>query len=361
MNDPITLVYHPGRVQQWLSAQHNIAGLSEVYPIFVEISLVGSCNHHCAFCYLDYASNKPVRLDAMLLQKRIEEMARLGVKAILFSGEGEPLLHRKIAGIVETANQHDIAVAFQSNAVNMDDEFIETVLPKTHEFVAAINAGTPGTYSKIHNTKPQDFNLVVGQLKKAIRFRQQTNANFKIGAQCVLLPNNANEMERLALVCRDDIGLDFLRVNAHWQNQKSLNRDFANIDYLPFLAVEKKLAKLGNDRFSINFSSTILQKARTESKKPYDRCHATPHFWAYIMADGSVYGCNQYLGDDRFKYGNINYDDFQSIWQSQRRQQAIDFMRENFSLDNCPVHCKMDAVNNYLETILRPNQSHGFL
>ena len=361
MTDSHNLPYHPGRVSQWLDAQSSSSALLEVYPVFVEMSLVGACNHRCTFCYSDHAGYKSVRLDAMLLQKRIEEMAALGVKAILFSGEGEPLLYRKIPEIVATAAKHHVAVAFNSNAVEMDDEFIHTVLPQSYEFTASVNAGTPGTYSKIHQTKPQDFNQVIKHLKQAVAFRQKSAARFKLGVQAVLLPNNANEMERLANICRDDIGLDYLRIVSHSQNKLSLQQEFINIDYMPFLSLEKKLAKLGNNQFTIEFSDKILRQARSPLSRCYSRCHATPFFWAYIMADGSVYGCNQYLGDDRFKYGNINFDDFQTIWTGSRRQQAMRFMLEAHSLSDCPSYCRMDDVNDYLDSLLQPRAAFGFI
>jgi cyclic pyranopterin phosphate synthase len=92
--DSHKLLFHPQRVAEWLDR-------GDVYPIYLEISPSGACNHRCVFCGLDYMGYKPVYLDSGLLRERLTEMGRLGVRSIMYAGEGEPLLHRDIAGIVE--------------------------------------------------------------------------------------------------------------------------------------------------------------------------------------------------------------------------------------------------------------------
>jgi len=45
--DSHKLIYHIPRVSDWLNDK-------VVYPIYMEISPVGSCNHRCIFCAYDY-------------------------------------------------------------------------------------------------------------------------------------------------------------------------------------------------------------------------------------------------------------------------------------------------------------------
>ena len=75
--------WHPDRVNQWLS------GSRKVYPIYVEISPVGSCNHRCTFCAVDYLGYEDVQLPPDLLMERLSEMGKLGVKSVMFAGEGD--------------------------------------------------------------------------------------------------------------------------------------------------------------------------------------------------------------------------------------------------------------------------------
>ena len=91
--DSHKLLYHVERVSDWLKGK-------STYPIYVEVSPAGSCNHRCVYCALDFMEYKPRFLDTAIFKKRLTEMGRLGVKSIMYAGEGEPLLHKGIAEII---------------------------------------------------------------------------------------------------------------------------------------------------------------------------------------------------------------------------------------------------------------------
>jgi radical SAM protein with 4Fe4S-binding SPASM domain len=92
----------------------------------------------------------------------------------------------------------------------------------------------------------------------------------------------------------------------------------------------------------------------------YERCLSLP-FWSYIDAGGNVWGCSIYLGDDRFKYGNIYEKTFKDIWEGEERQNSLRWAAETLDVTQCRVNCRMDEINRYLWDLKSPPEHVNFI
>lgn len=352
------LGFHPQRVAQWMDARGDWEQARSVYPIYVEISPVGACNHRCKFCAVDYIGYQPIRLDPEILQSRLTEMGRLGVRSVMFAGEGEPLLHKQISEIIETTAAAGMDCALTTNGTVVSDKLIERALPHITWIKASVNAGSAETYADVHRTKAKDFDSVIGNLKRLVDARNSRKLDCTLGAQMLLLPENRDEAETLAKICRDEIGLDYLVIKPYSQHLFSETREYAQIDYRGDLMLGQRLAALETDSFNIVFRSNTMRKHSAAGDTRYQQCHATPFFWAYIMATGEVYGCSAFLKDPRFAYGNINDSSFEAIWGSEARKQNFRSLSGNFDIGQCRKNCRMDEVNRYLNQLVAVPPPH---
>lgn len=354
--DSHKLIYHPVRTAQLLESGDDWQKAKKVYPLYMEISPIGACNHRCVFCAKDYIGYQANKLNVKLLKDRLPEMAKLGVKSVMFAGEGEPLLHKKMANIIQIAKEGGLDVALTTNATLMPPGFLEQGFPLLSWIKVSINAGTPQGYADIHQTNPEDFSKALFNMKEMVRLKHKHSLPCVIGAQALLLPENVHEMEQLAKLCRDEVGVDYLVIKPYSQHLFSGNKRYEKVDYGDYLKLGKDWTALSNQKFSVIFRDWTMKKYGDADR--YDRCYASPFLWAYIMADGTVSGCSSYLLDKRFEYGNINTNSFQEIWEGEGRKRGFHFIREKLNIAECRRNCRMDEVNRYLHTIHTASVPH---
>ncbi len=344
------LIYHPGRVADWLEGK-------DIYPLYVEISPYGGCNHRCIFCALDYLKYEPSHLDTKTLNSFLDEISAKGVKSIMFAGEGEPLLHKDISGLVMYAKSCGLDVSITTNGVLLSRDILNNILPRLSWLRISLNAGTKETYSSIHGTKAGDFDRVIRNIKEAVQIKKDKGFSCTIGIQFLLLNENCEEVTLLAEILKD-IGADYLTIKPYSQHPSSINRLKSYLDYERFLSLEEKLKNYATEHFTIIFRKKTMSKI--QEQRPYKKCLGLP-FWSYLTSKGDLYACSAFLGDNRFCYGNIYQDSFEKIWKGEKRREIMKMMETKWNIENCREVCRLDEINRYLWNLKNPPQHVNFI
>jgi radical SAM protein with 4Fe4S-binding SPASM domain len=285
-------------------------------------------------------------LDTEILKKRLVEMGHLGLKSVMFAGEGEPFLHKDIADIIKTTRQTaGIDIGVTSNGVLLKESLVNEILGLVDWIKISINGATPETYAKIHRCKPADLDLVIRNMTYANKIRRDNKYKSVLGMQLLLLPDNQHEVVPLAKLAKE-IGMDYLVIKPYSQHPQSRTHQYENIKYCDFALLAEELAQLKSSSFSVIFRMNAMQ-TWNESSRDYQHCLALP-FWSYLDAGGNIWGCSMYMGDDRFLYGNIYESSFQEIWEGEKRRKSLQLVEKELDATICRINCRMDKINKYL-------------
>jgi len=349
--DDHKLMYHVDRVSDWLAGKL-------IYPIYMEISPSGACNHRCSFCGLDFMEYQHRFLRTDKLKEALTDLGRLGLKSAMYSGEGEPLLHKDLGDIIRHTRQAGIEVAITTNGVLLKPSWAEKILSDTEWIKVSISGATPETYAQIHGTDKEDFNRVVQNMSAAVRLRDANKYRCVLGMQLLLLPENYKEATKLAALARD-IGMDYLVIKPYSQHPLSKTQKYRDISYHDYEYLADELQDYNSDKFNVIFRLKTMEKW-DQQEHDYDRCLALP-FWSYVDAGGNVWGCSVYMSDERFWYGNIYDSSFEDIWQGEKRIQSLRWVEQDLDVSRCRVNCRMDKINKYLNGFKAPPSHVNFI
>lgn len=349
--DSHKLIYHVPRVNDWLNGEIT-------YPIYMEISPSGACNHRCTYCALDFMEYQRRYLNTNILKERLSEMGDLGVKSMMFAGEGEPLLHKDIAEIIKHTKTSGIDVSITTNGVLMTEALADEVLADVEWIKVSINGATKGTYAEIHRSKPDDFETVIKNMTYAVKVRSENDYKCALGVQLLLLPENQHEVTLLAELARD-IGMDYLVIKPYSQHPLSKTDRYKSIKYSDYTDLAETLEKFNTSEFNVIFRMQTMEKW-DDAERNYTHCIALP-FWSYVDSGGNVWGCSVYLGDERFYYGNINKSSFQEIWEGERRLKSVGWVEQEYDASQCRINCRMDEINRYLWELKDPPAHVNFI
>jgi len=335
--DSHKLIYHVDRVKRWLDGEN-------IYPIYMEISPSGACNQRCSFCAFDYLKYKVQFIDTKKLLAFLSEAARLGVKSIMYAGEGEPLLHKDIKKIIIHTKKAGIDTALATNGALLDKNFAEACLESLTWLRVSLNAGTKKTFAKIHRCKQESFDVVIRNIATAVKIKRKNKFSCSIGVQFILLPENYKEIKRLAITLKR-IGADYLTIKPFIKHPSQKSTVYDELNYNDYLYLNEELQKLNSDKFEIYFRVHCMEKLN--AGRPYRKCLGLP-FFAEVTSDGNMYTCGPYLGNKRFCYGNIYRNSFKEIWNGEKRKQILKMVNNRLDVAKCMKSCRLDEINKYL-------------
>lgn len=327
------LLFNADKVTSWIRG-------ANVYPILVEFDLTNRCNHRCSFCTFRYIKDRST-LNFCTVLRTVDELAGK-VKAINWTGGGEPLLHKDFPVIAYRAKMRGIEQGLFTNGTLFTDEIIEAVLD-THTWVRfSIDAGTRKTYRELRGV--DNFNKVITNVKKMVALKKKKSSDCSIGIGFVITPKNYTEIPLFEKLI-DETGVDYGQlkpcINNYMESQIESSWWVNNV--LPLL--ENSCVK--NSKVVVNLYK--FNDLVSHMDRPYDSCYGH-QFCPCIGATGDVWLCTHMRDIQGFSLGNLHKHSFDEIWNSPNRQRVIN----RIDFNKCQFGCKNNEINKILYQLKHP-------
>lgn len=324
-------------------------------PKQVHLILSDLCNQDCHFCNYRMSAgftteqfgtvnedgsinHNPKR---MIPHAKVEELLRdfkeLGVKAVQFTGGGEPTVHPQHMQIFAYAQRLGLETSLVTNGVLLRDGW-EDIYPNMKWIRVSVDAGSPSTYAKVRRTKPEQYETALAHISAISTMLKAKNSDCVLGAGYVVTPENWQELSQ---------GVGFLEVaGAHNVRVTAMfSKDFD----APYKGMTRAIASCIEEARLVHPGIQVIDmfsrriSDMRQHAPDYDLC-GYQHFTTYIGADLKVYRCCTTAYTKHGEIGDLKAQSYKEWFASQQKQDSM----KNFSARSCQI-CQFNEQNRVIE------------
>jgi MoaA/NifB/PqqE/SkfB family radical SAM enzyme len=311
----------------WL--RRNYTRMPRSGPKLVQLGITEACNYHCLMCPFhnpavdgQHKESEMPRMSYEMIARLLADLKRMGTQAIDICGSGEPLTHPDAIDIIALARRRGFKVTLATNAALLTEErahrLVDVGLRRMH---VSVNAGTSETYLKMHpGTQPGAFETIINRLREMADYADASGQrHVEVEYSAVLTRINMAEIVKMVESAH--------HARANWLMLILMGPVEGQPDLPPRpedwpairaeIATAKELAKeyqIDTNLWELEITGTA---AGARSVYEHIPCYIG-HEFALILGGGLVkFCCHCYR-----RVGDLNKDDFPTIWKSERYQQA---------------------------------------
>lgn len=316
-------------------------------PIHVRIKPTNKCNHRCRYCAYrepDLQLGQDMReADSIPKEKMLEiahDLVNLGVKAVTYSGGGEPLIYPYLLEASQILHDGGVKLATLTNGSALHGERAEFFAHNATWLRVSMDGWDDDSYRQYRGVSNKEFTKIMNNLE-----------NFsKIGGKCVLsisyIVDNMNWQHIPEMLRKyKNVGIASVKISACIiSNDAKINNDyhkphFAKVEKI----IEQCTAELADENFEIVNAWHTLDN---RFKKTYSWCPFSQMLFV-IGADQRIYPCQDKAYNNQAILGDLHEQSLAQFIQNGKEN----FFKLNPSLD-CNHHCVANQKNNFLQEYL---------
>lgn len=343
---PYKAVHHQDRLDQMRQGQ-------QPNPLHVQIVVTNRCNHNCELCAYRSKSYNSSQLfdihDEIPYEKVLEILdscAAIDVKALQFTGGGEPLMHPRIDDIFGHVLESGMDFCLVSNGTLMTDRMKE-MLSLAAWVRISMEAATPETYSRYRKAPKEHFDVAcrnIGDLAKK-------KEGMTLGVGFVINRANYHEIYQAAKMAKD-LGADNFRISAAFQSDRLGH-------FIGFFDEAKGESARAVDELS-DKDFTVFNMFNDRigdmfiGRQGYGYC-PIKELQTYIGANQGVYVCCMWGYNRQGFIGSLKQATFHHLWKSKEKRE---WFRSHNPIRDCPVPCMYQGKNEFMNYCLKNSPRH---
>jgi len=325
-------------------------------PLHVRIKLTNICNHNCRYCAYrtdnlvmfgkDSGQNtKFIPREKMM--EIIDDIIAMRVKAVTFSGGGEPFLYPYFLDVLKRLAKSPVRFASLTNGSRLVGKVAEIFAKHGTWVRVSMDGWDDDSYSLYRKVPSGEFTKIIKNMK-----------NFKkLGGKCYLgvsliidkknAPHIYTSLSKLKKIGVNNVKISPCLVS---DNEEANNNYIRPV--LPIVKgqIKKAVKELAGKNFEIFDAYNELDE---KFKKQYTWCPYI-QILPIIGADLNVYACpDKAYNLKNGLVGSIRNRRFKTFWFSDKNK----FFKINPSLD-CNHHCETNSKNKLILEYLYADREH---
>jgi MoaA/NifB/PqqE/SkfB family radical SAM enzyme len=323
-------------------------------PLFLLINPTNVCNHRCYYC--SYADDvlglrdsvvKNDQIPGEKMREILDDIVNMGVKAVIFSGGGEPLVYPDIARTFIKVLENNIDLAIITNGQLLDGERAEA-LSHAKWVRISFDSADAGTYGKCRNISPDCWRRVCDNIKN---FASMKSPSCELGINFVITHDNASQVYDAAKLVKS-LGANHIKFAA--RVTKDLHQYHEPFKYAAFDMIHRAADDFADDSFRVINKYEEDFEHDAVPLRPYSRCYIKD-ISAVIGADSKLYFCHDKAYVSGGVIGDLKERGLKELWFS---DEVTERFRRFDAVSRCRHHCVYDDRNILLNTFFSLDRNH---
>jgi len=314
-------------------------------PLHIRIKPTNVCNHNCWYCAYksddlqlgqDMVEKDFIPEDKMM--EILKDSSDMGVKAITFSGGGEPFTYRYFEQTIEKLIEYGISFASLTNGSRLNGKIAELFARNATWLRVSIDGYDDKSYAKARDVKVGEFSKIVKNMQEFTTIKGRT---CNLGVSFIIDETNYTQIYKFSKLMKN-IGVDSIKLSGCVvANEGSKNNEY----HKPFFNKAKELSQKVKDELEDNTFEVFDSYHYLEDKfdKDYTWCPYS-QILPVIGADLNIYPCQDKAYNlDNGLVGSIKNKSFKDFWFDDKDK----FFKINPSKD-CQNHCVANGKNQMI-------------